>query len=242
MSATTAQDAVAGIEEKYRTCLDTGLKVYSKAETLIKVNAVTAVIFLAVGGLFGVLVALTFDPAQSVRAKASESLSRLPDAVVDQVLGADVHAGVLDWFARSSAESEARLEKIALNAATADATYCFLASLKFPRVLDIVAGNQVRLLRLLGLLQKPCGARESLRCDARYAGLLRLRKQCLRPAQMLSLDCGELGGAVQGLGFAGALARVIGISGFEATRGSIEYRLGFLPKRRRKRLGFGIRS
>ena len=63
MSATTAQDAVAGIEEKYRTCLDTGLKVYSKAETLIKVNAVTAVIFLAVGGLFGVLVALTRWPA-----------------------------------------------------------------------------------------------------------------------------------------------------------------------------------
>ena len=41
----------AGVEEKYRTCLDTGLRVYRKAETLIKVNAVTAVIFLAVGGL-----------------------------------------------------------------------------------------------------------------------------------------------------------------------------------------------
>ncbi len=63
MTATTSRDFVSGIEEKYRICLDTGLKVHEKAETLIKVNAVTAVIFLAVGGLFGVLVALTRWPA-----------------------------------------------------------------------------------------------------------------------------------------------------------------------------------
>ena len=62
MTATT-KDFVSGIDENYRVCLDTGLKVYSRAETLIKVNAVTAVIFLAVGGLFGVLVALTRWPA-----------------------------------------------------------------------------------------------------------------------------------------------------------------------------------
>jgi len=63
MSATTAEDVIAGVEEQYRICLDTGLKVYSKAETLIKVNAVTAVVFLAVGGFFGILVALTRWPA-----------------------------------------------------------------------------------------------------------------------------------------------------------------------------------
>jgi len=58
MSATTAEGAIP-VQENYRTCPETGLKVYAKAETLIKVNAVTAVLFLAVGGLFGVLVALT---------------------------------------------------------------------------------------------------------------------------------------------------------------------------------------
>ena len=63
MSVTTGHGIVAGIEEQYRTCLDTGLRVYSKAETLIKINAVTAVVFLAVGGLFGVMVALTRWPA-----------------------------------------------------------------------------------------------------------------------------------------------------------------------------------
>ena len=47
----------------FRTCPTTGLKVERSAETLIKANAVAAVVFLAVGGLFGLLVALTRWPA-----------------------------------------------------------------------------------------------------------------------------------------------------------------------------------
>jgi cytochrome c oxidase subunit 1 len=47
----------------FRTCPDTGLRIHLPAEALIKVNAVTAVVFLLVGGLFGILVALTRWPA-----------------------------------------------------------------------------------------------------------------------------------------------------------------------------------
>lgn len=47
----------------FRTCPETGLKVDSQADALIKANAVAAVIFLAIGGLFGLLVALTRWPA-----------------------------------------------------------------------------------------------------------------------------------------------------------------------------------
>ena len=47
----------------YRTCPDTGLKVYLSAENLIKANAVAAVVSLLVGGLLGLLVALTRWPA-----------------------------------------------------------------------------------------------------------------------------------------------------------------------------------
>ena len=46
----------------FRTCPTTGLKVHQPAETLIKANAVVAVVFLAVGGIFGLLVALTRWP------------------------------------------------------------------------------------------------------------------------------------------------------------------------------------
>ncbi|MBT3661984.1 MAG: cytochrome C oxidase subunit I, partial [Rhodospirillaceae bacterium] len=49
--------------EKFRICPDTGFKVFDTTEKLIKINAVVAVVFLAVGGLFGLLVALTRWPA-----------------------------------------------------------------------------------------------------------------------------------------------------------------------------------
>jgi len=47
----------------YRTCPTTGLRVDRAAEKLIKANAVAAIVFLAIGGLFGLLVALTRWPA-----------------------------------------------------------------------------------------------------------------------------------------------------------------------------------
>lgn len=48
---------------QFRTCPTTGLKVDLSAERLIKANAVAAIVFLAVGGFFGLLVALTRWPA-----------------------------------------------------------------------------------------------------------------------------------------------------------------------------------
>jgi cytochrome c oxidase subunit 1 len=43
----------------FRTCPDTGLKFHGPAENLMKANAVAAVVFLLVGGLYGLLVGLT---------------------------------------------------------------------------------------------------------------------------------------------------------------------------------------
>ncbi|MGI9262435.1 MAG: cbb3-type cytochrome c oxidase subunit I [Woeseiaceae bacterium] len=48
---------------EFRTCPTTGFRVCLNAEKLIKANAVVAVVFLAIGGLFGLLVALTRWPA-----------------------------------------------------------------------------------------------------------------------------------------------------------------------------------
>jgi len=47
----------------FRTCPSTGLKIDLHAQALIKANAVAAVIFLAIGGTFGLSVALTRWPA-----------------------------------------------------------------------------------------------------------------------------------------------------------------------------------
>ena len=43
----------------FRICTTTGLKIHLPAERLIKANAVVAVVFLAIGGLFGLSIALT---------------------------------------------------------------------------------------------------------------------------------------------------------------------------------------
>jgi len=48
---------------EHRVCPATGLRIHNSAENLIKANAVTAIVFLAVGGLFGLMVALTRWPA-----------------------------------------------------------------------------------------------------------------------------------------------------------------------------------
>ena len=55
--------AVPRAKTGFRVCPITGLRVHIAAQTLIKANAVAAVVFLAIGGLFGLLVALTRWPA-----------------------------------------------------------------------------------------------------------------------------------------------------------------------------------
>ncbi len=62
MTAETVAGAV-GTTAEFRTCPYTGLKVEAAAQALIKANAVAAVVFLAIGGLMGLLVALTRWPA-----------------------------------------------------------------------------------------------------------------------------------------------------------------------------------
>jgi cytochrome c oxidase subunit 1 len=64
MSVATVETGImGGIAAKFRTCPATGLKIDLAAQTLIKVNAVAAVVFLLVGGIFGLMVALTRWPA-----------------------------------------------------------------------------------------------------------------------------------------------------------------------------------
>ncbi|TNF19826.1 MAG: cytochrome C oxidase subunit I [Rhodobacteraceae bacterium] len=52
-----------GPDIRYRSCPFTGRRIERSAELLIRANAVAAVIFLAVGGFFGLMVALTRWPA-----------------------------------------------------------------------------------------------------------------------------------------------------------------------------------
>jgi hypothetical protein len=94
-----------------------------------------------------VLFALMHDPDPEVKSTARESLESLPRAVCESVLSGPAHPAVLSHLARAFAEDEERLEKLALNPATDDATIAFLASKPFKRIVDIISNNQDRMLR-----------------------------------------------------------------------------------------------
>jgi hypothetical protein len=99
-----------------------------------------------------VLFALTLDPDAEVKDRALETLRNLPDAVVDAVVTARVHPGLLAFIADYYQEHESRLEKIAMNPATPDETLCFLATRPFAAVVDAIAHNQMRLVQCDDLL------------------------------------------------------------------------------------------
>jgi hypothetical protein len=94
-----------------------------------------------------VLFALMHDDDAEVKSTARDSLEGLPDGVITSVLAAPAHPALLDHLARANAEREDRLERIALNPATADRTVAFLAGRPFRGVVEIVANNQQRLMR-----------------------------------------------------------------------------------------------
>ena len=94
-----------------------------------------------------VLFALLHDPDEQVKARAHESLLGLPAKVRQSVLSGPVHPALLSWFARALKDDAEAVEQIALNPATDDATFAFLASLPHRRVVEIAANNQLRMLR-----------------------------------------------------------------------------------------------
>ena len=100
-----------------------------------------------------VLFALSLDADPEVRAKAQQSLGSLPEGVLNPALGAPVHAGLLQFFAECFQANGDRMEKLALNPATSDETYCFLAELPHSRVVEIVSHNQTRLMRCPRLVE-----------------------------------------------------------------------------------------
>ncbi len=131
------------------------LVLSAQAEKYVRRDAPVEVRRLAASGalplepveLATVLFALLHDGDLDVKTRARASLERLPDTIAAAVLAADAHPALLGWLAQAWRDSAPRMELLALNAATDDRTYAFLASLPHRRVVDVVANNQIRLLR-----------------------------------------------------------------------------------------------
>jgi hypothetical protein len=132
------------------------LVLSAQAEKYVRRDAPAEVRRLAATGalplepveLATVLFALLHDPDLEVKTRARESLEQLPDPVASAVLSAEAaHPAVLAWLAEAWRDRADRMEQLALNPATDDRTYVFLAALPHRRVVDVVANNQTRLLR-----------------------------------------------------------------------------------------------
>ena len=94
-----------------------------------------------------VLFALVHDTDDEVKTRASASLTGLPKHIAGTVLSGATHPSVLSWLAKAWKDDAGRMEALALNAAADDTTIEFLATLPHRRVVEIVAGNQTRMLR-----------------------------------------------------------------------------------------------
>ena len=131
------------------------LTLSSRAEKYVRRDAPVEARRMAAGGalplepveLATVLFALLHDPDDEVKSKARESLEALPDSVANTVLSGRTNPRVLSWLAQAWKDDEKRMERLALNPHSDDETYAFLATLPHRIVIEIVAGNQTRMLR-----------------------------------------------------------------------------------------------
>jgi hypothetical protein len=101
---------------------------------------------------------LGYDPEQNVRETATKSAGGLPDRILSVALRDEtVDAPVLDWFAGLLAGKVVYLEMLVLNAATPDGTVQRVAATGDEKIVEIVAQNQLRLLRHPDIVRALCG-------------------------------------------------------------------------------------
>ena len=97
---------------------------------------------------------LTFDPDPAVKETAAKSAAGLPDRILSVALRDEtVDPPVLDYYATTFATRDEYLEMLVLNSATPDETVERLTKAADDRVVEIVAQNQLRMLRYPNLVR-----------------------------------------------------------------------------------------
>ncbi len=112
-----------------------------------KMMAARGLVPMAPADQLAVLYQLAADPEAAVAEAARTTAAGLPDRLLAGVLAGRLDERVLDFFAELHASKAAVIEVVILNGATADATIATLASKAAAREIDLIAQNEVRLLR-----------------------------------------------------------------------------------------------
>jgi len=114
----------------------------------VKLMAARGTLPLPPQELAAALYYLTLDSTPEVRESAAKSLAGMPEALLKAIMAdPSTHPLILDFLARNLAPDHELQETIALNRTTDDETIVFQSTLHHKRLVDIISGNQLRILR-----------------------------------------------------------------------------------------------
>lgn len=115
----------------------------------LRMMAARGMVPLSPPDMLSALALLQNDPDESVRASAAKTAATLPDRLLSAAIKAEgsLTPEVLDYFADALVDKEDFQKDIVLNADTPDATIARIAARASDAVLEVIAQNQLRILR-----------------------------------------------------------------------------------------------
>ena len=123
----------------------------------LRMMAAKALVPLPPPDMITALFLLTADADEKVRATAVESASKLPDRILSSALrDEEVDPPVLGWFLDQLARHDVYAEMLVLNSCTPDDAVARAASQCGLRPAEIIAQNQLRLLRHEDIVRQLC--------------------------------------------------------------------------------------
>lgn len=122
--------------------------VDGKAPVPLRMMAAKALVPLAPADMLGALFILMYDADEKVRETAGKTASTLPDRIAASGFRDEsVKPMVLGWFLDVYAQNDAYAEMLILNASTPDSALAAIAPICSQKVAELIAQNQLRLLR-----------------------------------------------------------------------------------------------
>ena len=119
-----------------------------KAPVPLRMMGAKALVPMGPREMVTALFILTFDADANVRETATKSALGLPDRILAVALRDESMEGpVLEFYAQLLAAKDEYIEMIVLNGAAADETIAHVAQRANERIAEIIAGNQLRILR-----------------------------------------------------------------------------------------------